>query len=171
MNETLTFRGDKNLGFKNASLVRRKDRSHVNSSVTIIFAGHATLLLRPFSLYVAHSTISTSNHIRPPPPYNPPSNIPSSPNTSLKMPSDIPMSSFKFDPESSTGGPPPQLKRVWTAHIPPIRSQYKPIYGWQLAFAIFALQFANMMTFVDSMATPMLMATLSKDLNAASTIV
>jgi len=86
------------------------------------------------------------------------------------MPSDIPMSSFKFDPESSAG-PPPQLKRVWTAHIPPIRSQYKPIYGWQLAFAIFALQFANMMTFVDSMATPMLMATLSKDLNAASTIV
>jgi hypothetical protein len=88
-----------------------------------------------------------------------------------KMPADIPMASFKFDPESTAAGPPPQLKRVWTAHIPPIRSQYKPIYGWPLAFAIFALQFANMMTFVDAMATPMLMATLSKDLNAASTIV
>lgn len=86
---------------------------------------------------------------------------------------DIPMSSFKFDPEntSSPAGPPPQLKRVWTAHIPPIKSQYKPIYGYQLAFAIFALQFANMMTFVDAMATPMLMPTLSKDLDAASTIV
>jgi hypothetical protein len=87
------------------------------------------------------------------------------------MPADIPMASFKIDPESTAAGPPPQLKRVWTAHIPPIRSQYKPIYGWPLAFAIFALQFANMMTFVDAMATPMLMATLSKDLNAASTIV
>lgn len=86
------------------------------------------------------------------------------------MPPDIPMSSFRFDPENPSG-PPPQLKRVWTAHIPPIRSQYKPIYGWPLAFATFALQFANMMTFVDSMATPLLLPTLAKDLNAASTIV
>lgn len=66
---------------------------------------------------------------------------------------------------------PPPLKRVWTAHIPTIQSQYKPINGWPLACAIFALQFANMMTFLDSMATPLLMPTLSKDLNAASTIV
>lgn len=66
---------------------------------------------------------------------------------------------------------PAPLKRVWTAHIPPIKSQYKPITGRPLALAILALQFANMMTFLDSMATPMLMPTLSADLNASSTIV
>jgi hypothetical protein len=80
------------------------------------------------------------------------------------------MASYKFDPESTTG-PPPQLKSDWTAHIAPIRSQYRPIYGLQLGLAIFALQFANMMTFVDAMATPLLMPTLAKDLDAASTIV
>lgn len=66
---------------------------------------------------------------------------------------------------------PRPLKRVWTAHIPPVKSQYKPIYGLQLAFAIFALQFANMMTFLDSMATPALLPTLAVDLNARGTIV
>jgi hypothetical protein len=66
---------------------------------------------------------------------------------------------------------PAPLKRVWTVHIPPIKSQYKPIEGRPLWLAIFALQFANMMTFLDSMATPMLMPTLSTDLNASGTIV
>lgn len=73
-----------------------------------------------------------------------------------------------FDLENFQPGP---LKRVWTAHIAPIKSQYKPISGRPLYLAIFALQFANMMTFLDSMATPMLMPTLSADLNASGTIV
>ena len=73
-----------------------------------------------------------------------------------------------FDLENFQPGP---LKRVWTAHIAPIKSQYKPIYGRPLGLAIFALQFANMMTFLDSMATPLLMPTLAADLNASSTIV
>jgi hypothetical protein len=77
-------------------------------------------------------------------------------------------STNNIDLENFKPGP---LKRVWTAHIPPIKSQYKPINGCPLALAIFALQFANMMTFLDSMATPMLMPTLSADLNASSTIV
>lgn len=66
---------------------------------------------------------------------------------------------------------PQPLKRVWTAHIPPVKSQYRPINGAPLWFAIFALQFANMMTFLDSMATPSIMPTLAKALNAGPTIV
>ena len=77
-------------------------------------------------------------------------------------------STNSIDLENFKPGP---LKRVWTVHIAPIKSQYKPIYGRPLGLAIFALQFANMMTFLDSMATPLLMPTLAADLNASSTIV
>jgi hypothetical protein len=81
------------------------------------------------------------------------------------------MASTNRDIDLEQNFKPAPLKRVWTAHIPPIKSQYKPISGRPLYLAIFALQFANMMTFLDSMATPMLMPTLSADLNASSTIV
>lgn len=68
--------------------------------------------------------------------------------------------------------PPPTLRHVWTAHIPPVKSQYKPLKtSTKLYCALFALQFSNMMCFIDSMAAPPMMSTLSRSLNCGATIV
>lgn len=62
-------------------------------------------------------------------------------------------------------------KRVWTAHIPPIKSQYRPLDGAPLWRALLALQFANTGGFIDSMAAPLMMSTLAKELDCSATIV
>lgn len=64
----------------------------------------------------------------------------------------------------------PQLKRAWTAHVLDVPDQENHLSGWRLRAAILALNWANLMTWLDSMATSAIMSSLSKDLNAGDSI-
>lgn len=81
----------------------------------------------------------------------------------------MPSNDYELEHASSFKPAPP--KRVWTAHIPPIKSQYRPLDGAPLWRALLALQFANTGGFIDSMAAPLMMSTLAKELDCSATIV
>jgi len=64
----------------------------------------------------------------------------------------------------------PPLQRAWTAHVLDVPDQTNHLTGWRLNTAIGALNWANMMTWLDSMATSAIMSSLAKDLNAGDNI-
>jgi len=64
----------------------------------------------------------------------------------------------------------PQLEHHWTAHVVDVPDQTNRLEGRTLWFAILALNWANMMTWLDSMATSAIMSSLAKDLHAGDNI-
>lgn len=64
----------------------------------------------------------------------------------------------------------PPLQRAWTAHVLDVPNQTNHLEGWRLRLAIIALNWANTMTWLDSMATSAIMSSLAKDLNAGDSI-